>query len=746
MATTHDDDARYNKAIGVQARGLSGKGKGKFLLGSMLDRFNYTYHLRFTMLNPIESIKMDPSLGVVMVESATTSRYIIDSFELTQTVGWDKVTRSAFGGRGTLVITESGGASYLDSMLRAATLLKIPDYKEATYLMEVSFPTESPSDPMLPTYKWLFKITGMAVNVSTAGAQYSIQIIDVSQHAISSTVAIINDVLVLDKLETFGDFVDTLEKELNDAQQKKVKVTQMVANEYEFIYPKSWKSWKLENLDAPDENDPFMRSTNDNTKIQCKVTKGTNILDLTGFAVGNTAEFQGWVSDKSSSGEATDRDKTDETKLDTIKKFYRIQTDVEYLKYDVLRGEYAQKLTYKIMSYLEPRLDTGMAKTYVPNIGNAQQAKTRVDKMRKAGLLKKVYAHSGTGINTNVLNFDCTMNHSYYSLQPVFNSASIAQIPGYKFEQGGKHKQNKLLDDIKKIDSKIEKLQSAANAESSPGVIGSSIAKSQEDSVKQRNQKMDELVSTPSVNDEPSVPAPTSNKGRMTGLTYAESFQDEEEYLNPNSFPIKFIEDANMATNMEAFPGGSHRGRAFFNTTYLNLSNNADFAKIDLHIKGDPYWFGSPNSIRDNDWHDEETGIYANYELGSCAFFFTMNFPSTSLASRDSNSQYGSPSETDMASRGVSNPTHQGTASSMLTGKAMANNDTSSKGLTSPEPWVQEANGLEAVYLVTNIISNFSNGQFTQHLYGLRDCTINISLVYDELKGDIDLVKQHQDF
>ena len=212
----------------------------------------------------------------------------------------------------------------------------------------------------------------------------------------------------------------------------------------------------------------------------------------------------------------------------------------------------------------------------------------------------------------------------------------------------------------------------------------------------------------------------------MTGLTYVEGFQNEEEYLNPNSFPVKFIEDANQPTNMEAFPGGTHRGRAFFNTTYLNLSSAPEFSKIDLHIKGDPYWFGSPNTIRDD---LPETAWYANYELGSNCFFFTMNFPSTSLATMDSNSQYGS-ADTKAIKAGISGSGSMGQTTSMLTADSMSKGQKDGLGvMTSPEPWVQEANGLEAVYQVTQIISNFSNGQFTQHLYGFRDVTVNVALV-----------------
>ena len=260
-----------------------------------------------------------------------------------------------------------------------------------------------------------------------------------------------------------------------------------------------------------------------------------------------------------------------------------------------------------------------------------------------------------------------------------------------------------------------------------------------ENAINERNAKIDELSKSPSTSNERLTPPTTSNKGRMTGLTYVEQFQNEEEYLNPNSFPVKFIEDANQPTNMEAFPGGTHRGRAFFNTTYLNLSSAPEFSKIDLHIKGDPYWFGSPNTIRDD---LPENTWYANYELGSNCFFFTMNFPSTSLATMDSNSQYGSPDEDNIKNLGLASGGSLGQTTSMLTADSMSKGQTDGLGvMTSPEPWVQEANGLEAVYQVTQIISNFSNGQFTQHLYGFRDVTVNIALIAEELKKNISQIK-----
>ena len=114
-----------------------------------------------------------------------------------------------------------------------------------------------------------------------------------------------------------------------------------------------------------------------------------------------------------------------------------------------------------------------------------------------------------------------------------------------------------------------------------------------------------------------------------------------------------------------------------------------------------------------------------------------MNFPSTSLATMDSNSQYGS-ADTTAIKAGMSGPGSMGQTTSMLTADSMSKGQKDGAGsMTSPEPWVQEANGLEAVYQVTQIISNFANGQFTQHLYGFRDVTINIALVSEDLKKNI---------
>ena len=98
------------------------------------------------------------------------------------------------------------------------------------------------------------------------------------------------------------------------------------------------------------QSDSFARSTSDSTKLTLTINRGAFIPDVLGQALGATTTFQKVLSDQSSSGEQSDRNKTDQQDLRTIKKFYRVQTDVEYGEFDVFRQDYSKKYFYKIIS------------------------------------------------------------------------------------------------------------------------------------------------------------------------------------------------------------------------------------------------------------------------------------------------------------------------------------------------------------------------------------------------------------
>jgi len=717
MSSTHKDSERY------QSMGTD----NSLTVGGPLDYLRYNYFLRLTMVHPTDANTLDFSKGIIITETGATARYVLDTVEITHTVGWGHTLRSAFGLKGTLSINEPGGVSLYDSILRSANALGIKNHLSATYLLTIQFIVES--EPELSTgglkhlfrYTWPIKVTNITSSIQPSGASYNLEWVEMGQQALMSTSVRARDTITIDKVSTFSDFIDGFEEALNDQCENEKNLSLLVPDSYEFIYPEEWKGWKFENKDDPDRQDPFARSTTDSTKLTITINRGTNIPDALGQALGATTTFQKGLSDQSSSGEQSDRNKTDKQDLRTLKKFYRIQTDVEHGEYDVFRQDYSKKYIYKIISHLETRVDANQANTIIPNIGSKSQNSTRLDKYRKSRLLKKAYAYTFTGLNTNVLNFNLNLNTAYFAIQPIYGGATLTDLPGYKFDEDKSHKEEQLREDIKKITADIKKLEGKQNSNS--GSTGASATK--ESMINSRNSKFNELSKSVSTGP-PKRTAPTvPNKQRLSELSYAEQFQEDQNYLQEiNYYPVKYMaQPTENPHEVSGFPGSRHRGRAIFNTTLLNLSQVQELQNIDLEISGDPYWFGAENSIRDND--DPETrAAFADFELGSNMFFLVMNFPSTSLSGMDMNSKATTPTESssplpDMGTESKEEP-------------ATAENNT-----IVPDPWIKEANGLEAIYCVTQVISRFSGGLFTQHLYGYRDNSINVRLVEEQIKQGI---------
>tara|TARA_B100000809_G_scaffold108245_1_gene106738 strand:- start:476 stop:2548 length:2073 start_codon:yes stop_codon:yes gene_type:complete len=681
------------------------------------------------MVHPVDVKQLDYTKGIIITESGSTARYVIDTVEITHTVSWSGHLRSAFGLRGTISITEPGGVSLYDSILRSASALNIKNHMEATYLLSVHFVAEDEPEiggelMRIFPYTWPVKVTNITSNIQPGGATYSLEFVEIGQQALESSASRISDGLTIDKVSTFEDFIDGFEEALNNTCENEKDLSVLVPDSYEIIYPEEWKNWKFENTDDPDRQDPFARSTTDSTKLTITIDKGTFVPDVLGTALGATTTFQKLLSDQSSSGEQSDRNKTDKQNLRTIKKFYRVQTDTEYGEFDAFRQDYSKKYIYKIISHLEPKVDASQARTMNPNIGDKSQSSVRLSKYKKSKLLKKVYAYTNTGLNNNVLNFNLNLNNAYFAIQPIYGGSTLTDLPGYKFDQDKSHKEEQLREDIKQLTAEIKSADAKQKSGNPNEAAGASATK--EDKIKKRNNKFDELSSSVSTSKKQMSAPNTSNKDRVSGLRYAEMFQEDQNYLQEvNNYPVKYISQPIESQNeVSGFPGSRHRGRAIFNTTIINLSQLKELANIDIEITGDPYWFGAPNSIRSPEMDPgARSQQSADFELGSNMFFIMMNFPSTSLSGMDMSSSATTPTESsgklpDMGLEGGE--------------QASAENNA-----IIPEPWVKEANGLESIYCVTQVISRFSSGQFTQHLYGYRDNSINVRLIEQQIKQGI---------
>jgi hypothetical protein len=153
-------------------------------------------------------------------------------------------------------------------------------------------------------------------------------------------------------------------------------------------------------------------------------------------------------------------------------------------------------------------------------------------------------------------------------------------------------------------------------------------------------------------------------------------------------YPVRFatdvISDQDVLTSDNDRSGGSIQ----FGAVKANLESTSDLLRLELGVRGDPYWMGRPNSLLNQQRSSEEL---VDYEAGSPNFFLQVNLP---------------------------NATEDGA------------------GRRKPQPDYQ----ISGIYKVYSVINRFQNGMFTQYLDTVRDLATNVSTVWDQLAGDTDTI------
>ena len=122
-------------------------------------------------------------------------------------------------------------------------------------------------------------------------------------------------------------------------------------------------------------------------------------------------------------------------------------------------------------------------------------------------------------------------------------------------------------------------------------------------------------------------------------------------------------------------------GALNFAAVKTNLENAGDMITIELGIKGDPYWLGSPGGF-----NQEPASDLADYERGGQFLYLRVN----------------------------------------------VGTDEQSDGRRPPDADYQ----ISALYRVLSVITNYQNGMFTQHLKCARDLGTNTSTIASTIEND----------
>jgi len=647
-----------------------------FLGNSLSSMPSATYYTRLSICHPtivhdVSQISTDKK--IIIAETATTAIFTITDLEIFHTVSWNEQTRSAQGIGANITIVETHGAALLDYINKACQDLGIKAPMEATYLIEIMFNNGNAEnvDPAQSRYYFVYGVTftNMNISITEKGGQYRINATEPGIKAITGSVGpTINNVSAI-PASSLGEWVKEFQKFLNKCAQDEYDAEAHAwRDEYYIHIDPKWKKYKFSNV-AKKTNNMFTRSHIDNSKLMIQIAKGSKIPDILNSVMSATEEFQkvpvagGGFMRPNAGDEMTNTKGIPET--------FRLICDMRYGEFDKKRNKYSRKYLYSFESYKDVSVYSG---ELAGHFNDKDVMKERVTKLLEEQLLTKRYDYNFTGLNTEILNFDMNLDLTYFRAIPIRKghqgqdtaaSSGKKQVVGAS-PQGDEKKKNRKQNDMPKGTYPGDK--SKFGETSDQGLVYGA-----------RPQNANELEKA-----QAALAKETGTNIRKGGGLYVESYALPSTQSNISLYTVP--SDTQGLPPPPIGPGSGTNvtpdrssGRIQLGNMQMELGGGSELAKIDIDIKGDPYWLGQSNLTKQQ--RGSNTGIagFAIYEQGAPMFWLNVN----------------SPVEPDPD-----------------TGKMEFVNNVTISG----------------IFKVTNVISRFQNGAFTQSLAAIRDLATNYEL------------------
>jgi hypothetical protein len=611
--------------------------------------------------------------SVLIVDNAGASQYNMNSLEQSFVMGHNKV-RNVFGNRFTITIAEPNGVTLLNTIRRAANKLGILNHQQAVYVIQIEFNGRMPSgaaNKHPQVFYYPVTIKDFQFTVTEGGTNYFITAVENSTNAYTYLNNVVKDQITIEA-GTVGDFFDKFVAVANKTAEDAIvySVDQLFFDTLEISFDdsiSSWRDWQFQALveESTQGHVNIMSVTADggDPKLQVTINNGSNLTDIFTTILGLTSEYKNIVlhGNGKKYGRKNPHEDADYT-LDQLPVFHKVVTNVEYGAYDILRGTYTKNVQYKVVPYIIA--DEIISPTsYLDSIADAGIQASRVQNLMDSALLRKRYDYIYTGANTEVLEFDIKIDRAYYAitaygggkngdadiLTPVESKARTSVVARFVSDDGRRR------EDIARAEG--EKLQVGRKASATTsydekkrlGTLGAALE------VKIKGLR-------------------TEYRTAVTTLTstLAEHGMSAKDVVLMQRFASDVVNDDDAAGSDNSNQGGKLK----FGALNANLDNTGDLMRIELGIRGDPYWMGQPNSFYKSSLSEDDS--LAAFERGTIGFFLHCSLPQ--------------PVEDNHGRR---------------------------------KPDVEYE--ISGFYTVRDVIAKYANGQFTMYLGAVRDIATNTS-------------------
>lgn len=632
---------------------------------------NYTYHIRWFMTDENTAYNRvdrnnpngDNLNKTIIAESGVTAGFNITDFEMENTCGPNDRTLNTSALNWTMTVTEPYGISLIDKIRSAAKTQPVINYMRTPYFIDIWFTGYDENGNIVQDklFYQLFRvsITNMDVNLTEGGSKYTIIGTFDNDLGFSNQVSMPQGGFTV-QAKNVGDFFKLLAEKLTE-QQKLALQQDFPEVEYQINVPPEIKNWTFRSADVENQdnrNDDMSIEWNDGT-MNVTITPGTSMETIVNRVISMCPEADAWV--KGENGGTAGNSNSAEITKNGLATWLMVHSDVKITGYNYYTRDYLRKVTYSLVIYKTAR--TGADSATLSSLESGSVQKEKINFLKNNNALKKLYQYIYTGENTEIIRFDIRIENLWAVTLPVWEGVNNYS----NYTQGLLKKDNAIADQLREgtytkrtllssLQTKIEQLQStisnpdvpqgvrnatlgeledvardallletslqsAVYFGGSPGELTiSSIAaknaaitqEAAEISTLQTNQRAkrfaEDVRTIPAKSEDP-MPIVIKPDNQPSGQNATQSSDSNKSVANPNSL-------------------GLPSGRSFIGTILSNMFDGTFFNRIELEIRGDPYWMGQSNIrqnlIAENFGKGASDARFANFQV--CDNFFVLVF------------------------------------------------------------------------------------------------------------------------
>jgi len=525
------------------------------------------YRLRVTLLKPQDALFMDPSRGITLAESATTSRFILTDLELKQTYSLSPTARTAFFAKGVMTIMDPSGFKFMDAIVESAAKLGVTNgIINCRYLIEIEFPGYLPDGkPQTDPQRGVFvvQVHKAEVRLTEKGGEFKLHFGGLDYDASRHVNVTLPKTKTIRHAGHINNFMRELERVLNDEEELKARGGQQeYKNRWKFIlepYISSSPHFQfLSVADMQQFRDRTQRPMDGSNGVLNSAREGSTIIQVIDNAMADTkAMLYGLNQDGTLSDplEITTAAKALED-AKKIKQMYRIDViiDPEPI-WDSITNDYVKNFYYYIFLQDAPDWFYGPVNQIKKKEFQTIVA-ARLANAAYINNLRKKYVYYYTGLNSEILKFEIKAEYGLFIADHLLRQ----YIPGSGTAPG-------------------------PGAARSPGLLPRLFGNPVSPQSPATSSEGKRLVYT-----EATIPAVHGTGSGSGGASAGDApvFPHIFSYDNSN----------NDRQSTASTPGPNELRRMKFQHVYDQLNyTGPDFQRINMTVRGDPYWFGTSKPV-----------------------------------------------------------------------------------------------------------------------------------------------------